>query len=99
MTEDQQKSLKMLAVVAALLVLLGLAVALMMPLLSGFIDTHFAPGLGMREAAVISFFVTVITLVVFAVAAGDGLLGELQFILGGFFSFFLIFWLMLAWIF
>ncbi|NKI19448.1 hypothetical protein HCU74_18735 [Spongiibacter sp. KMU-166] len=99
MTEDQQKSLKMLAVVAALLVLLGLAVALTMPLLSGFIDTHFAPGLGMRDAAVISFFVTVITLVVFAVAAGDGLLGELQFILGGFFSFFLIFWLMLAWIF
>ncbi len=99
MTEDQQKSLKMLALVAALLVLLGLAVALMMPLLSGFIDAHFAPGLGMRDAAVISFFVTVITLVVFAVAAGDGLLGELQFILGGFFSFFLIFWLMLAWIF
>lgn len=99
MNNDQQKSLKMLALIVALLVLVGTAVALMLPLLSGFVDTHFAPGLDMRDAAIIAFFVTVVTLVVFAIAAGDGLLGELQYILGGFFSFFLIFWLMLAWIF
>jgi hypothetical protein len=36
---------------------------------------------------------------VFAVAAGDGLIGEIQFIIPGFFLFFVFFWLMLAWIF
>jgi hypothetical protein len=36
---------------------------------------------------------------VFAVSAGDGLLGEIQFILGGFFLFFVIIWLLVAWIF
>ena len=56
-------------------------------------------GLGLKDAAVIAFFVTVITLVIFAVAAGDGLLGELQFMLSGFFAFFLVLWLLIAWIF
>ena len=43
--------------------------------------------------------VTIITFVIFAVTAGDGLLGEIQYMIGGFFTFFIIFWLMIAWIF
>jgi hypothetical protein len=34
-----------------------------------------------------------------AIAAGDGLLGEIQFMLAAFGGFFVISWLMIAWIF
>ena len=98
MSADRQQVLKIGGLLFGLL-LLGAATAMMLPLVAGFIDQHFTPGLDLRNAAVIAFFVTVATLVVFAFAAGDGLLGELQFILGGFVSFFLIFWLFIAWIF
>jgi len=37
--------------------------------------------------------------VVLALAAGDGLLGELQFMIGAFVSFFVVIWLLVAWIF
>ena len=99
MSTDRQQVLKIGGLLLGLLLLLGAATAIMLPLVAGFIDQHFTPGLDLRNAAVIAFFVTVATLVVFAFAAGDGLLGELQFMLGGFVSFFLIFWLFIAWIF
>lgn len=99
MSADRQQVLKIGGLLLGLLLLLGAATAMMLPLVAGFIDQHFTPGLDLRNAAVIAFFVTVATLVVFAFAAGDGLLGELQFMLGGFASFFLIFWLFIAWIF
>ena len=38
-------------------------------------------------------------LVVLAIAAGDELLGEIQFMTGCFASFFVVIWLMIAWIF
>lgn len=99
MSTDRQQVIKIGGLLLGLLLLLGAATAMMLPLVAGFIDQHFTPGLDLRNAAVIAFFVTVATLVVFAFAAGDGLLGELQFMLGGFVSFFLIFWLFIAWIF
>ncbi|MBM7422361.1 hypothetical protein [Spongiibacter marinus] len=99
MSADRQQVLKIGGLLLGLLLLLGAATAMMLPLVAGFIDQHFTPGLDLRNAAVIAFFVTVATLVVFAFAAGDGLLGELQFMLSGFVSFFLIFWLFIAWIF
>lgn len=99
MSTDRQQVLKIGGLLLGLLLLLGAATAMMLPLVAGFIDQHFTPGLDLRNAAVIAFFVTVATLVVFAFAAGDGLLGELQFMLGDFVSFFLIFWLFIAWIF
>ena len=40
-----------------------------------------------------------ITFVIFAITSGDGLLGEIQYMIGGFFTFYIIFWLMIAWIF
>lgn len=99
MADDRRQALKLVALFGGLLLLLGLATAAMLPLLGSFIEQYFSPGLGLRDAAVVAFFVTVATLVVFAFAAGDGLLGELQYILAAFASFFMIFWLFIAWIF
>lgn len=90
---------KIALICVALLSLLVAATILFLPLAAEFIDQHFSPGLDLKDAAVAAFFVTIVTLVIFAIAAGDGLLGELQFILSGFFGFFLVLWLLIAWIF
>ena len=86
----------------ALLVLVVLFVAasvLIAPMASDFNANYFAEGVGLKDAAVISFFVTTLLIVVLALAAGDGLLGELQFMIGAFVSFFVVIWLLVAWIF
>lgn len=57
------------------------------------------PGVGLKEAAKWSFGVTVLLFIGFAIAAGDGLLGELQYMLWGFFAFFGIITLLIAWAF
>jgi hypothetical protein len=90
---------KIATISIVLLAALSLATVLFLPLASAFIDQHFSPGMGLKYAAIVAFFTTAVTLVIFAVAAGDGLLGELQFMLGGFSGFFLVLWLMIAWIF
>ena len=60
----------------------------------------FAAGLGLKNAALISFGVSFVAILVMAVVSGgDAIFGELPFTIVGFLIFFLIFWLMLAWIF
>jgi hypothetical protein len=60
----------------------------------------FAPGLGLKNAALISFFVSLaVILVMTIVSGGDAIFGELPFTILGFLIFFLVFWLMIAWIF
>jgi hypothetical protein len=60
----------------------------------------FAPGLGLKKAAVISFGVSFVAiLIMVVVSGGDAILGELPFTIAGFLIFFVIFWLMIAWIF
>lgn len=96
---DRREARTMALLLGALL-LIGVAVTILgWPALVEFHDTWLAPGIGLRDAALISFAVTFLTLVVFALAAGDGLLGEIQFMLLGFFGFFAILWLLIAWIF
>ena len=56
-------------------------------------------GMGLRQAALWGFGVTVGLFVLFALVAGDGILGEIQFMLGSFFGFFLILTLLIAWVF
>ena len=56
-------------------------------------------GVRLKEAAKWSFGTTVILFLVFAVAAGDGLLGEIQYMLVGFFAFFAIITVLVAWAF
>ena len=60
---EQKSALRMLSLMAVLLLLLGVAGVMVWPLASEFTATQLAPGLGMRDAAVVSFFLTVVTLV------------------------------------
>ena len=58
-----------------------------------------APGIGLKTATLWGFGTTVALFLVFAMVAGDGILGELPFMLGAFFTFFAILTLLIAWIF
>ena len=60
----------------------------------------FAAGLGLKNAALISFDVSLAVILVMAVVSGgDAIFGELPFTIAGFLIFFVVFWLMIAWIF
>lgn len=71
----------------------------LLPQLQAWVAEHLSPGMGLKEAAIWAFGGALVTLVVLAVAAGDGLLGELQFMVGAFFLYFLWLWGVIAWIF
>jgi len=87
-----------IALLVVLLLVMGGAMMLL-PALAEFVATSLTPGVDLKGAALGSFIVTVILFVLFAAVSGDGLLGELQFMLAGFFSFFMILTLLIAWIF
>jgi hypothetical protein len=60
----------------------------------------FSAGLGLKNAALISFGVSFVAILVMAVVSGgDAIFGELPFTILGFLIFFVVFWLMIAWIF
>ncbi|MCG8072777.1 MAG: hypothetical protein N0C86_12440 [Candidatus Thiodiazotropha taylori] len=83
----------------AMLLVLGVVLVLMLPELSELARIHLSPGLGVKDSALISFFVSVVLLVVLALFSGDGLIGEIQFMIPGFFLFFVLNWLLIAWVF
>ena len=97
--QDRDESRKIAIVLVSLVLILGGALLFMLPALSDIVSVHLAPGMGLKDAAVVSFFVTVVIMIVFAITAGEGLMGEIQFILAAFFVFFIILWLLIAWIF
>lgn len=97
--KDKDESRKIAIALISLVLVAVIGALILLPALGEIISVHMSPGLGMRDAAVISFFITIAILIVFAISSGDGLLGELQFMLAGFFAFFVIIWLMIAWIF
>jgi len=86
--ETDRKDKKEASVIAIALVVLVVIIAagvfLLVPSLAEFSAATLEPGLGLRNAAIASFFVTLVVMVIFAVASGDGLIGELQFLLPGF---------------
>ncbi|HSF64769.1 MAG TPA: hypothetical protein VLA78_10295 [Paracoccaceae bacterium] len=100
---DRKQATMMLAVLAvAGLVVAGLlvwAVLALMPQAQAWADATFGGGLGLKTAAIIAAAVSFVALIALTVTAGDGLLGEIQFVIPGFFLFFLFFWLMTAWVF
>ena len=96
---DKREARTLALALIALVLLLGIAAALLLPSLMEAVTVHISPGLGLRDAAVISFFVTVALMLLFALVSGDGLIGELQFLLLGFFLFFVTLWLLIAWVF
>jgi hypothetical protein len=60
----------------------------------------FSAGLDLKTAALISFGVSFVAILIMAVVSGgDAIFGELPFTIAGFLIFFVIFWLMIAWIF
>ena len=60
----------------------------------------FSAGIGLKTAALISFGVSFVAILIMAVVSGgDAIFGELPFTIAGFLIFFVIFWLMIAWIF
>jgi hypothetical protein len=97
--KEKRDSRSIAIALIALLMILGLSIVLLLPELSELIALHLSPGLGLKDSAIISFFVSVILMIIFAVFSGDGLIGEFQFLIGGFFLFFAMNWLLIAWAF
>jgi hypothetical protein len=97
--KDKRESRAIAIVLMALLLIAGIAVVVMLPELSELARVHLSPGLGIKDSATISFFVSVVLLVIFALFSGDGLIGEIQFMIPGFFLFFALNWLLIAWVF
>jgi len=87
------------AVALILLVVMGFAGLAYFTEIMGDSDP-FSAGLGLKNAALISFAVSFVAILVMAVVSGgDAIFGELPFTIAGFLIFFVIFWLMIAWIF
>jgi len=97
--EGGRSELRLLAILfgIALVVLLGLAILGVSVV--GELAAAFDDGIGLKTAALWGFGVTVALMVLFAVVAGDGLIGEIQFMLGAFFTFFAVITLLIAWVF
>ncbi len=81
---------------AGVLIVVGAVVGL--PLLEQGVAT-LETGVSIKTAALWSFGVTVAVLVLFAIVAGDSLIGEIQFMLAAFFLFFIVITLLIAWVF
>lgn len=100
--QDRREATKLFVVAAVALiglVLIGLGGFYYLTAAVGEADP-FSAGLGLKNAALIAFAVSFAVILVMAVASGgDALLGELPFTIIGFLIFFVIFWLMIAWIF
>lgn len=96
--KDRREARAVAIALGVLVLVLVIAVVLAAPVLVEFNQTFLSPGVDAKMAAVLAFLATIVVLVIFAVAAGDGLLGEIQFMIGGFFSFFIVLWLLIAWI-
>jgi hypothetical protein len=98
---DRNEALRLFVVAAiALLLLIVIGGAGLYFLIGLGPSDPFAPGLGLKNAALVSFGVSLVLILVMAVVSGgDAIFGELPFTVLGFLIFFVIFWLMIAWIF
>jgi hypothetical protein len=98
---DRKEATRLLvAAAAALLLLIVIGGAGLYYLVGLGASDPFAPGLGLKNAALISFAVSLVVILVMAVVSGgDAIFGELPFTILGFLIFFVVFWLMIAWIF
>jgi hypothetical protein len=99
--QDRNEALRLFVVAAIALVLLIVVGGAGFYYLIGFgASDPFSPGLGLKDAALVSFGVSFVLILVMAVVSGgDAIFGELPFTVLGFLIFFVIFWLMIAWIF
>lgn len=99
MADKNRGELKLLAIaILAALLLVVVVIAFFLPATTPVLAS-LGEGMGIKESVPWGFGVTVGLFVLFALVAGDGLIGELQFMLGSFFSFFLVLTLLIAWVF
>ena len=100
--QDRKEATKLFvagALALVLLVALGVAGLYYATNMMGEADP-FSEGLGLKNAALISFAVSFVAILVMTVVSGgDAIFGELPFTIIGFLIFFVVFWLMIAWIF
>lgn len=94
--EDRKLTTRLFLGIVVIVALLGAALIFFA---GPMIAEALAPGIGLRTAAVISFVVTLVVMLVMALVAGEGIVGEIQFMIVGFAGFFLVLWLLIAWIF
>jgi len=74
--EDESASRVSAIAIGCLVFVLCAGIIVLLPQLAGVIDPIFSEGLGLKSAAIISFFLTLVVMLVLALAAGDGLIGE-----------------------
>ena len=98
-SKDRNESRAIAIALIILVAVLVIVAIFFLPVFADSVATYFSPGVGLKTAAMIAFVVSVVLMVIFAIASGDGLIGEIQFVLGGFFMFFLIIWILIAWVF
>lgn len=99
--QDRKEALRLfIAAAIALLLLVAVGGAGFYYLVGLGDQDPFAAGLGLKNAALISFGVSFVAILIMAVVSGgDAIFGELPFTILGFLIFFVVFWLMIAWIF
>lgn len=99
--QDRKEALRLfIAAAIALLLLVAVGGAGFYYLVGLGDQDPFAAGLGLKNAALISFGVSFVAILVMAVVSGgDAIFGELPFTILGFLIYFVVFWLMIAWIF
>ncbi len=99
MADGRSGDLKIWAVVlVAGAVFLALAVVFGSELLAS-LAAALAPGMTIKDAVTWSFGVTFVMFILFALVAGDGVIGELPVMLLAFFVFFAIITVLIAWVF
>lgn len=94
--KERVTTTRLFLIIAAVVVALAVVVVFV---IAPTMSAELAPGLGLKPAAIIAFVITVVTIVIMSIAAGDGLIGEIQFTLPAFFVFFLVVWILIAWVF
>ena len=99
MADGDRRDLRLLVVLVAVALAIFAVLLILGAFLLGDIGSAFSDGIGLKTAALWGFGVTVALMVLFALVSGDSLIGEIQFILGAFFTFFVVITLLIAWVF
>lgn len=99
MAEGDRRDLRLLVVLLVVALAIVAALFIFGTLYIGDVGPAFSDGIGLKSAALWGFGVTVAVFVLFALVSGDSLIGEIQFMLGAFFTFFAVITLLIAWVF
>lgn len=94
--DDRKATTRLFLIIAAVIVALLVVLALIVAPVA---NEAFSPGLGLKGAAIVAFAVTLVVIVTLLIAAGDGIIGEIQYSLPAFLVFFLLIWVLVAWVF